>query len=418
MYSNGRFELANLFSIGINYKKADAVIRGQFAIGNEQYENILNLAPKYGIDSLFVLSTCNRTEIFGFAQNQADMIALLCTQTKGSEEIFKKLAYIKSGENAIQHFFNVGAGLDSQILGDYEITGQLKQALNFARERGFVNCFIDRLFSYVLQASKKIKNETVLSSGSVSVSFAAIQYIKENIAHSADKNILVVGIGKIGRNTCKNLVDYLGNTNITLINRSEDKAINVASELKLQHAPIEKLAGCCAKADIIFLATNACSPIILNSYLKGKGDKLIIDLSVPNNVEENVTELPNIKMIGIDELSKLKDNTLHVRKGEIPRAEKIITDYITQFNEWYAARKNAQTLNAVKLKLNEIFLLQKIEQTDFEFCDELLTENKIKKIVNETAGKMRNSNQYGCHYIEAINEFIYPGSVFAPNSLN
>lgn len=406
MYFTEHFDLSHLFLIGINYKKADAVIRGQFAIDNEQYENILNVAPEYGIDSLFVLSTCNRTELFGFVQNPNDMISLLCTQTKGNEKSFKKLAYIKSGQDAIQHFFNVGAGLDSQILGDYEITGQLKQALNFARERGRINCFIDRLFSYVLQASKTIRNETILSSGSVSVSFAAIQYIKENITESYNKNILVVGIGKIGRNTCKNLVDYLGNTNITLINRSEEKAINLASELNLQQAPIEKLSGCCAKADIIFLATNACDPIILNSYLQHKGDKLIIDLSVPNNVEDNVSELPNIKMIGIDELSKLKDHTLHIREGEVPRAEKIIADYITQFMEWYAKRKNAHTLNAVKLKLNEILLLQKVVYTDQKPSDDLFAENKIKKIVNGLAGKMRYSNQYGCHYIEAINEFI------------
>ena len=409
MYSTERFDLSHLFLIGINYKKADVLIRGQFAIDNEQYENILNLAPRYGIDSLFVLSTCNRTEIFGFAQNPADMISLLCTQTKGSKELFRKLAYIKSGADAIKHFFNVGAGLDSQILGDYEITGQLKQVINFARKRGFINCFTDRLFSYVLQASKTIKNETNLSSGSVSVSFAAIEYIKAHVTQSHHKNILVVGIGKIGRNTCKNLVDYLGNTHITLINRSEQKAINLASELNLQQAPIEKLADCCAKADIIFVATNACNPIILNSYLQHKGDKLIIDLSVPNNVEASVNELPNIKMIGVDELSKLKDRTLHVRQGEVPHAEEIIAEYIARFMEWYATRKNAHTLNAVKLKLNEILLLQKIVHTDMKPADDLFAENKIKKIVNGMAGKLRSSNQYGCHYIEAINEFIYPG---------
>jgi len=137
-------DISNFIVAGINYKKTDAATRGQFAVGNDQYENILRLAPLYKLNALFILSTCNRTEVFGFAEDPSQLINLLCTQTTGDKKTFTNLAYIKRGEAAVEHLFNVGAGLDSQILGDYEIIGQLKQAVKFSKDRGFINCFLEQ----------------------------------------------------------------------------------------------------------------------------------------------------------------------------------------------------------------------------------------------------------------------------------
>ncbi|HEY0041102.1 MAG TPA: glutamyl-tRNA reductase, partial [Flavisolibacter sp.] len=222
-------------------KKSDASIRGQFAISNDQYSTILELATLQGLNELFILSTCNRTEIYGFAHNSNQLVDLLCSQTVGNAETFKKAAYIKNGTEAVQHVFNVGAGLDSQILGDYEIVGQLKTAVRFAKEQGFVGAFTERLINCVLQSSKLIKNNTVLSGGTVSVAFAAVQYITNMVVNPSAKNILLLGVGKIGRNTCKNLVDYLGTKSITLINRSPEKAAALAFELGLKYSTIENL---------------------------------------------------------------------------------------------------------------------------------------------------------------------------------
>src|SRR5258708_11413847 len=192
-------EVSNFFIAGVNYKNTDASTREQFAIDNDRYSNILKLAPIYNVDSLIVLSTCNRTEIYGFAESPDQLISLLCTQTTGDKETFTGLAYAKNGIEAVEHLFNVGAGLDSQILGDYEIIGQIKQAVKFSKDRGFLNYFMERLVNCVLQSSKTIKNEKLLSGGTVSVSFAAVQYIKENIETVANKKILLIGTGKIGR---------------------------------------------------------------------------------------------------------------------------------------------------------------------------------------------------------------------------
>jgi glutamyl-tRNA reductase len=406
MITNNTIDISGFCIAGINYKKADAETRGQFAVNPDQYEAILKSASVYNIKSLFILSTCNRTEIYGLADNPDDLIDLLCSQAKGSKNDFTRLCYVKKGIHAIEHLFNVSAGLDSQILGDYEIIGQLKKAMKFAKDRGFINCFLERLGNCVLQSSKTIKNETTLSSGSVSVSFAAVRYIKQSISNCTEKEILVIGIGKIGLNTCRNLVDYLGTTNITLINRSGDKAEELASELNLKHAPISQLNKHIESADIILVATSANKPIVLNKHLKSNKNKLVIDLSIPYNVEASVRELSNVTLVNVDELSKLQDETLHNREMEAPKAKIIIAQHLACFMEWYHMRKNAPALNAIKVKLKDMHLQQMLVNTSPANYPEFTTEERIQRIINNIAGKMRGQNQIGCQYLEAINEFI------------
>ncbi|MDB5197599.1 MAG: hemA, partial [Flaviaesturariibacter sp.] len=152
--------ISNFFVAGINYKKSDAAVRGQFAISSDQYSTILERAALQGLNELFIVSTCNRTEIYGFAHCSHQLVDLLCSETVGDAATFTKAAYIKNGEAAVEHLFSVGAGLDSQILGDYEIVGQLKTAVKFANELGFVCAFTERLINSVLQSSKLIKNST------------------------------------------------------------------------------------------------------------------------------------------------------------------------------------------------------------------------------------------------------------------
>src|SRR6476620_2223171 len=347
--------ISNFYVAGINYKKSDASVRGQFAINNDQYQSILQKAAEQGLNEVFILSTCNRTEIYGFAYCSEQLIGLLCSQTVGDAETFRQAAYIKKGTAAIEHVFQVGAGLDSQILGDYEIVGQLKTAVKFAKEQGFIGAFTERLINCVLQASKQIKNNTALSGGTVSVSFAAVQFLREKVTHIAAKSILLIGVGKIGRNTCKNLVDYLGTRNITLINRSPEKADTLATELGLKSAPVEGLHAEIKRADIILVATNATEPTILKTHLEGEGEKWIVDLSIPYNVEPAAQRLSNVHLINVDELSKLKDETLKAREAEVPKAKALIAEGMAEFKDWYEMRQHVPMLKNLKLKLRELY---------------------------------------------------------------
>ncbi len=411
MYTERQNNISKFFVVGINYKKADASIRGQFAINFDQYATILSLAPTLHLSDFFILSTCNRTEIYALAESASQLISILCTQTTGSREVFEKSCYIKQSSEAIQHLFEVGAGLESQILGDYEIIGQLKTAVKFAKEKGFIGAFIERLTNCVLQSTKLIKNQTELSGGTVSVSFAAVQYIKKNIADIPNKNILLLGVGKIGRNTCKNLVDYLDTSNVTLINRSPDKANKLAKELGLQYATLNELDTCIEAADIILVATNSAEPIILIKHLLNRGPKLIIDLSIPYNVEKSAQLLDNVTLVNVDELSKLKDETLHKRQTEIPKARAIIAEHKAEFIEWCDMRKNVRFIKAVKQKLHdmhqcELYLSTKISYTSSLTCVESIDQVAIQKVIKNMAVKLKQQHQPGCYYIEAINDFI------------
>jgi glutamyl-tRNA reductase len=406
MQVNNLKDISKFWVAGINYKKADAATRGQFAIQNDQYARLLEQASVNGLDEIFVLSTCNRTEIYGFADSAPQLINLLCDQTAGSKETFLPSAYIKSGHEAIEHLFNVSAGLDSQILGDYEIIGQIKAAVKFAKKLGCINVMLERMSNTVLQSSKAIKNQTELSGGTVSVSFAAIQYIREHIEAVSDKKILLLGTGKIGKSTSKNLVHYLKTKNITLVNRTEEKAADLAKELGLKHAPINELQKHISEADIILVATDAAEPTILLSHIEKHSNKLILDLSIPYNVDPSVQHLPYVTVINVDELSKMRDETLAKREGEVPKAKAIIAEHIAEFIEWHEHRKQVPVLKAVKTKLKEIHN----NPLFIPLYNSTHTEEKIQRVINGMAYKMKEQNQKGCHYIEAINEFIAKGT--------
>ncbi len=397
-------EKGQFFVAGINYKKTDAGIRGNFAISPDQYHTILTNAARIGLKELFVLSTCNRTEIYGLAPDADTLIRLLCEVTVGDAETFLQLCYIKKDEEALQHIFSVGAGLDSQILGDYEIVGQMKIAVRFAKERGMIGAFIERLFNTVLQSSKQVKNETALSGGTISVSFAAIQFIREQLTNTANKKIVLLGTGKIGRNTCKNLVDYLDTKNITLINRTEEKASELASSLGLLHAGWNQLETEVEQADIVIVATNAENPVLTRKNVKADTAKILIDLSIPNNIDPQLAQVPGMVLANVDDLSRINDQTLRKRKAEVPKAMAIIQQHMQEFTAWTSQRRHVPVLKAVKQKLHDmqscgLFLTSRRASKD-------INTEAIQKVVNNVAVKMRNRHQPGCYYIEAINDFM------------
>jgi len=167
----------HFYTIGLSYKKADAEVRGHFSLSEEAKQNLLSQAKLNGIESVLVISTCNRTELYGFAEHPYQLIHLLCENTKGTVEKFQEVAYVHKNKEAINHMFRVGSGLDSQILGDFEIISQLKFGAKASKKAGLLNSYTERLVNAVIQASKRIKNETELSSGATSVSFASVQYI-------------------------------------------------------------------------------------------------------------------------------------------------------------------------------------------------------------------------------------------------
>lgn len=405
MYLQHSTDINSFFIAGISYKNTDTATRGRFAVGNEQYEAIIHSAKSHGITELFVLSTCNRTEIYGFAPSVKQLISMLCAVTEGTAEEFKSVAYQKSGNEAIEHLFNVAGGLDSQILGDYEIVGQLKAAVKFSKERNCIGVYLDRLLNEVLQATRKIRSNTALSSGTVSVSFAALQYLKTNGVNLKDKKILLLGTGKIGTNLCKNIADQLPGADVTVINRSPEKALALSLAYPVKAAPIEMLSQFIRESHIILVATNALHPVIFAGDVKDAVTEIVIDLSVPCNVDQSVKEINNIQLVNVDELSRIKDETLQKRAEEVPMAKKIIAAQVSEFLDWHRMRRNAPVLKDIKNKLHS-FRLNPSYSHCYADQPATMTEEKVQQVINGMAQRMRTQNDHGCICINAINDFI------------
>ncbi|PCH53852.1 MAG: glutamyl-tRNA reductase [Flavobacteriaceae bacterium] len=401
------------YNVGLSYKKADVFTRGKFSISKENQILLLKEAKEVGVEGLFVISTCNRTEITGFAEHPFQLIKLLCKYSNGTVDEFIKVSNVNKGSKAINHLFRLATGLDSQILGDYEIVGQLKKSFKQAKSLGTTNAYLERLMNLVLQASKDVKNHTKLSSGTTSVAYAAIQYIVENIPDHSNKKILIYGLGDIGKNTCKNVLNYISNKNITIVNRTLNTAVGfkeIYPEVKVEKS--ENLLAQIHNTDILIVATASSLPTITKEHLKEGRNLLILDLSMPENVDVSVKEISGITLINVDELSKITDKTIEIRKSEIPKAEIIIDKYKEEFNEWISLRKFVPAVNALKESLLSIqhdeidFHSRKIKNFNVEQA-ELITSRMIQKITTQFVKHLKDEETSVDQSISVISKIFH-----------
>lgn len=413
--------LENFYAIGVSYIKTDAETRGRFSIDGARGESLSQDARAMGIEALLVISTCNRTELYGFAASQEQLIDLLCKHTKGDATLFEAEGYVFQNENAVSHLFRVGTGLDSQILGDFEIISQIKQAFRRSKALKLSNVFLERLVNAVIQASKRIKNQTEISSGATSVSFASVRYLLENIPDISEKNLLLFGTGKIGRNTCENLVKHTSNKHITLINRTRSTAEEIAGKFELNVKGYEDLQTEIRKADVLIVATGAQRPTVTKALLYLKKPLTILDLSVPKNVASEVAALDQVNVVDIDDLSKITDDTLERRKSQVPLAEAIIAEIQGEFLTWVDTRKFAATIAALKERLSQFkeeeraYLLKKSKNTSGTKHSEVIDDfgdRLVQKITKQFANFLRASDddlEQKMQLIEALFELEKEG---------
>ena len=370
-----------------------------FSLNLDQSKLLIQESLNEGIDNLIVNSTCNRVEIYSSSLDVNLLIKLLCKYSRGTTRDFKKYGYTIEGAEAINHIFKVGTGLDSQILGDFEIITQLNNSFLRSKKLQAINPSFERLFNMVKHASKRIKNETKISSGATSVSYAAVRYILDNIKDLKSKKILLFGTGKIGRNTCENLVKHTSNKHITLINRSEEKARLIAGKFEVLAKNISDLNDQISKTDILIVATSSNKPTVLKEMVSKSKSLTILDLSVPKNVEDELSSFKNIDLLDLDYLSTLTNKTLENRKKFIPNAEKIIKEITEDYYLWVETRKFAPTVNALKIKLKKIqenkinTLKKKTSSFDATNVNEV-SEHLIQKITNQIANHLRDSDDF------------------------
>ena len=390
--------LNNFCIAGINYRKSDVSIRGKFSILPEHSLLVLQQAIEKKFPGCMVLSTCNRTEIYGMCDHPHELIEMLCIHTHGNMKEFIEHGYQYQGLPAVEHLFKVAAGLDSQIIGDYEILSQIKLAARQAKENNCINSFMERVINYALQSSKEIKTTTRLSSGTVSVSYAAIEIIKERIANPDNKKILLVGTGKFGNHIGKNLKNYLGGSSLFFTNRTDEKAFTLAKECNGKFVPYNHLINQVDESDIIIVSSAAETYTIHPSFFITNKPRLILDLSIPQNVDPAVENITGITLLNVDEISATLDKTISLRQAEIPKASYIINATIEKFMEWYHKQSNNPLLRKVKNQLYEL--------SEIHFMNEF-SEEKIHKTVSSLAVQLHNQNNKGCQCISALSSYLH-----------
>lgn len=398
--------------IGVSYKKTETQTRGLYSLCTDSQKRLIHHLQNLGGDNILVISTCNRTEIYCENLHSSILIEALAEFSVGPEDLLSDIAFVKEGRSAVKHLFSVGCGLDSQIIGDFEIIGQVKKAFALSLECDSSKAFLDRLVSLVKKASKRIKSETNLSSGATSVSFSGVQYIRENVEGLSDKKILLFGLGKMGRNTCENLVKHSKHNSITLINRSVEKAENLSEKYSVVSKDIQNLQSELDASDIMFVATGSPTPTITKEMLEGRNKPLLIlDLSLPRNVEPSAGELDSVELVHLDELSQIANKVLAERLTHLPQALEILKEEYAEFVEWQDSRKIVPILHALNTRLkgykdNELGKMLKEIDTSQHDSIIAVTDKLVQKITGQIANHLRNKSTKQEVEIEAIQDIF------------
>ncbi|MAD29973.1 MAG: glutamyl-tRNA reductase [Flavobacteriaceae bacterium] len=377
-------KIKQFYAIGVSHKTASIDLRGKFSLIDSQLHALFLDIKEREIEDLLIINTCNRTEIYAWSTSDTLLINLLCTYSEGTHEDFNQIGYSLKNNDAINHIFRVGTGLESQILGDFEVIGQIKQSFYRSKKMGVAHGKLERLINSVIHASKRIKTETQISSGATSVAFASVQYILKNVPGIAEKNILLFGTGKIGANTCENLVKHSQNDHIILINRTQEKAEKIARKFPVQVKPFGELSASIRESDVLIVATSSQKYTITPELVHNKKPLLILDLSLPRNVDPELNNRSNTEVIHLDELSKITDATFERRKKFIPQSEKILEIVKLDFTDWLTHRKYLPTLKAFREKI-------KSPSLNTELVPEIDTEHMAQKLMGQIAAYLRTN---------------------------
>lgn len=387
--SADRPKISDFCVVGVNHWEASIGVRERFSLKESQVRKLIEGAKREGFTSLFVVSTCNRTEIIGQDVSPQELIRLLVTYSNATLEEFHNYGFEKQGQQAVEHLFQVTVGLDSQILGDLQVVNQVKAGYELASEMDAVDGELHRLMQHVFRAHKRSRNETSLGEGAASTAHAAVKFAIKTFDNLKDKNILLVGTGKIGKVTCQNLIN-LGAQRLTLINRTRERAEFVADKFDLEVAGMENMPQQIAESDLIIVATGAKEPVVtlddMKPSLLDPKFKVMVDLSVPRNIDPEIGEMEFVDLANMDFLTDVTDEAYRKREENIPLVKKIIDDELTDYKNWLSKQKVVPTIKALTNKFDSIredeyeFFKNKISDTDRD-----KVENLTRRIVNKIA---------------------------------
>ncbi len=360
----------NIYLIGLNHRSADVSVRECFALPEDACTEAWDIAPDDDLCESLVLSTCNRVEIV-LAGRGSDLprkaLAFWATRCGRTVEELASHSYVHADAEAVSHLFSVAAGLDSLVLGEPQILGQLKDAYRRAVESKSAKVILNRLLHKAFTTAKRVRSETAVSSSAVSVSYAAVSLAKRIFGDLSGRSVLVVGAGEMAELAATHLAEGQGAC-ISVTNRTYERALVLASRFKGQALPFEGLENHLVEADIVISSTGAAEPVITRTAMRAVMKKrrnrpvFLIDIAVPRDIEAEVNNLDNVYLYNIDDLGEVVEAGRAARRGEAVKAEAIVREETERFCAWMRSLDLQATI-ADLMKRSETIAREELEKT-------------------------------------------------------
>ncbi len=393
--------------IGISHKTATVEIREKVALSEEEQKVVVShIMDNFHTDGCMVLSTCNRTEIY-ISSNKTDKTidsikSWLNEYKNCTEYTDDRITYQLKNTDVVEHYFKVLAGLDSMIIGEKQISGQVKDSYELTRALNGTDAIINKLFNFAMQAKKKVHNDTFLSDGTVSVSFAGVELARKIFSDLSDKKILLIGAGKTAELAAYHFQEN-GVKNIHVVNRTFERAQELAEKLDGVAHRLEELAEVLVDTDIVISATASEAYVLTADLLKPISKKrnhkpiFLIDIAIPRDIDPGIDKFDGVFLYNLDDLHEIVKANLEKRKKEIPKSMKIIQEFITDFEKWVSMNSLNSVVGRIKkkldvMRLNEMDRLKsKLPQNGYKAEIDNLTESIINKVVRQHVKSLKKA---------------------------
>lgn len=405
-----------LCCIGLNFRTAPLAIRERYAVARDELPGLLTeIRHRAEVAEIFILSTCNRTEIYFVSRLSihGDRVlgAVMAAVVSGRGlplDLFQQHAYVHRGSEAIRHLFRVAASLDSMVVGEPQILGQVKDAWNATVSVGTVGLVLNRVMDHAFHLAKRIRTETQVAAGAVSVGWAAVEFARQVFADLRKCVVVVLGAGEMAEAVAVNLKDN-GCAKVVIANRSIDRAQRLAAAHGWDATTIEELDSLLDKADILIASTG--SPTCVLSVHRTKKALVrrhyrplfIVDIAVPRDVETGVGELDGVYLYNVDDLENATVRNRAERAQEAEIAEKMVVDEVTAVHQWLAERTVVPTIKALQQKAHQICqaelnrsqrLFRELTE-DQRIAVERIVESVVAKLLHGPIKKLKDESRSG-----------------------
>lgn len=388
-------------AFSLSHKTAPVQIRELISLDDESIHRILlKLKEFFSLSDALILSTCNRTEVY--YSHELDLsteIIKLIGLEKGLTDVINYLDYFEvfnKDRQAIVHLFRVSIGLEAQVVGDIQISSQVKRAYQTAADLEMAGPFLHRLMHTIFFTNKRIVQETSFRDGAASLSYATIELIDSLTSNIYQPRILLIGVGEIGEDVAKNMV-HLPEAKVKITNRTQSKAEEIAGPLGFEVIPFEECIEAMKDADVIICSIMRNDPFITKELVRQfdiQSYKLLVDLSVPRSIETSVEDIPGVVLYNVDNIRSKASEALEKRLSAIPKVEDIIEDSIEEFYNWKKEMMVSPTINKLKQSLEQIRqeelarFLKKADQKEFDLIDKI-TKSMMQKILKVPVVQLR-----------------------------